>query len=423
MRVQIGFWAVVSLVIGSQIGSGIFMLPSSLARFGGLGTVSWLIAGMGAIFLALVFSMLCKKVPKTGGPHAYVQKAFGTSFSFFTAWTYWVISWVSSIAVVISAVGYISSLVGGLSWMQSFTLEMIIIFSFMAINLYGLEASGKTELIFTVLKVVPLLMLPIACIPVFNASHFTPLNPSDMPTLSALNAALLLTFWGFIGVECATTPAGSVKDPQKTIPRAIILGTITVAFIYFVSSTAIMGVIEPSALQKSEAPFADVAKILFGGNWDKIFAGIAVIVCLGTLNAWVLTSGQIALGAAKDHLFPKIFLKQNRFEAPVFAIAISCFGIIPFLFLSMSDTLGGQLEIIIDVSVTAFLFVYIICIISYIKILKEDGELTLSRLFLGLGAIIFCLWAMAGAELYMLGLSFLIILSGVPVYFYQKKHF
>lgn len=422
MSVKIGFWAVVSLVIGSQIGSGIFMLPSSLAKFGAIGTISWIISGAGAIFLALVFSTLCRKIPKTGGPHNYVEEAFGRKFAFYTAWTYWVISWISSIAVVIAAVGYISNLFGGLGFLERLLLEIFILLSFMSINLYGLEASGKTELFFTILKIVPLLVLPLFCISSFEISHFIPVNPSGMNTFSALNAALLLTFWGFIGVECATTPAGSVYNPQKTIPRAIIIGTSVVAFIYFVSSTAIMGVVDPVVLSKSQAPFADVAKILFGGNWDKVFAVVAAIVCLGTLNAWILTSGQIALGAAKDNLFPKIFLKQNKFEAPVAAIAISCIGIIPFLFFSMSDDLSTQLEIIIDVSVTAFLYVYIICILAYLKILYKSKEITIINIFLGICSIVFCLLAMAGAELYMIFLSSVVVLSGVPVYFYNKKN-
>ena len=107
---KIGFWAVFALVTGSQIGSGILMLPVSLAPYGMYSLIGWGVSGLGAILLALVFANLCSRYPRTGGPHAYVQEAFGNVAGFFTGWTYWLISWVSTPIVLTASVGYLSPL-------------------------------------------------------------------------------------------------------------------------------------------------------------------------------------------------------------------------------------------------------------------------------------------------------------------------
>ena len=104
---KIGFWTVLSIVFGSQIGSGIFILPSTLASYGNFGLYGWCSAGLGAILLAIVFAELCSRFPKTGGPYAYVKIAFGTKSGFFVGWAYWLVSWVSNTVLVISSISYL----------------------------------------------------------------------------------------------------------------------------------------------------------------------------------------------------------------------------------------------------------------------------------------------------------------------------
>lgn len=115
---------------------------------------------------------------------------------------------------------------------------------------------------------------------------------------------------GFIGLESATTPAGAVENPSKTIPRAIVLGTLTVALIYILNSLGIMGVVPSTQLMNSHAPYVDAAQVIFGGNWHLLISLLASIVCIGTLNAWMLTSSQIAFGLAQDGLFCQKCLKN-----------------------------------------------------------------------------------------------------------------
>lgn len=426
MRAQrkIGFWSVTSLVAGSQIGSGIFLLPAGLAVFGAAGLSSWLITATGAILLALVFARLCASLPKTGGPHCYIEHAFGKKLGFFSAWTYWVISWMSTPLVVISVVSYLTPLWGNLDPMVNLALEIAILVSITGLNLLGVQSAGRMEFIFTILKLLPLLLVPIAGLFMINFDHFVPFNPTENSTFNTLNAAALLTLWGFIGLESATTPADSVDNPAKTIPKAIIMGTLIVAFVYIMSTFVVMGVVPREVLIKSSAPFADAASIIFGGNWHLVISVAASIVCLGTLNAWILTSGQIALGAAQDNHLPSLFKIKNSQGAPIWGLIISSLGNIPILILTLDKDLIKQINTIIDISVTAFLFVYGLSVLSYLKLFWKNQKLNSINWFelcIGFGGLIFCLWTLWSSGTKMVGFALLIPLSGVPLYFWKTR--
>src|SRR5262249_124114 len=158
---------------------------------------------------------------------------------FFVAWTYWIICWLSTPVVVISVVSYLAPVLGHVHPWVNFLLELCILTSITGLNLLGVRSAGRIELIFTSLKLLPLLFVSICGLFAFHPSHFVPFNPTSESTISVMNAAALLTLWGFIGVETATTPAESVKRPKRTIPRAVIAGTFLVASVYIFSSVVI----------------------------------------------------------------------------------------------------------------------------------------------------------------------------------------
>ena len=252
MAKKLNFRSVVALVIGSQIGSGIFLLPTSLAPFGPISLLGWLLSGMGALLLALVFSQLSMHTSQGGGPHVYIERAFGRKAAFFTAWTYWLISWASSIAVIVAAIGYLSPIIGISGPVLTLSLELIIITVITGINIKSASLAGSCEIFLSFLKCAPLILIPIAGFFFLKAEYFEPIP--GVPFVSSLNTTTLLTFWGFIGVETATTAAGIVENPTKTIPKAVLLGTIVVAAIYFLNSFAVMGVVPPDVLATSQAP-------------------------------------------------------------------------------------------------------------------------------------------------------------------------
>ncbi len=424
MTRKLGFWPVFALVTGSQIGSGVFMLPASLAPYGKLSFLGWLISGVGAVMLALVFAQLCARIPKTGGPHAYVQAAFGPTAAFFTGWTYWVISWVSTTAVVIASIGYLTPIIGVHSAFTGFILQTTLLISIMFLNLRGVKTAGTVEFFLTNLKLIPLIILPVIALFYFDASNLN-YSPDIMQEnfSSNMGRVVLLTLWGFIGVESATTPAGAIENPRKTIPRALVFGTLTVALIYALNSLGVMGVVPSTQLANSQAPYAEATSAIFGGSWHKLISLLASIICIGTLNAWMLTSGQISLGLAQDGFMPAMFKKSNKYGAPLYSLLFSSLGIIPLLIFTLNDNLAAQINTIIDISVTAFLFVYLISILSLIKILlkKEERSLHIVQWIYVGGALLFCGWTISTVSLTILLIASLFIVSGVPIYIWQKR--
>ncbi|MFO1257712.1 MAG: amino acid permease [Gammaproteobacteria bacterium] len=424
MSRQIGFWSVFALVIGSQVGSGVFMLPASLAPFGIYSLAGWIVSAIGAVALATVFASLCARFPRTGGPHAYAEVAFGPSVAFFTGWTYWVISWVSSAAVIVASIGYLTPLIGSHSAGVTVGLEILLLLSITGINLKGVSTAGRMEFVLTLMKVIPLLVIPIAALFYFDASHLIVASEFQSLTVSEITAkAALLTLWGFIGLECATTPAGSVENPTKTIPRAIIAGTLCVSVLYFINSLGIMGLFPSTELMNAKAPYVDAAQKLFGGRWHLIVSAMASIVCIGTLNAWVLSSGQIALGLSQDGYLPKFFGIRNQSDAPAYSLMISAIGIIPLLILTANESLSRQITLIIDFSVTAFLYVYLLCAIGYLKIVVKQQTFLSLHSGLSIIAILFSGWVLYETSVQTLLIAALFTISGVPLFLKYKRYF
>ncbi len=424
MSKKIGFWSVFALVTGSQIGTGVFMLPASLAPFGFYGLIGWIISAFGSIALSLVFAYLCSRFPQTGGPHVYVNKSFGPTMAFFTGWTYWVISWVSTTAVVVTSISYLNFFIGNCNSSIYLMLELLLLLAITLLNLRGVKAAGSIELLLAALKFAPLLIISLSSLYFFNPHNFTlstEVADSSMPRI--LGQVTLLTLWGFIGLETATTTAEAVENPSKTIPKAIIAGTSCVALLYLINSIGIMGLIEGSVLSASKAPYVDAAQVIFGGRWDLITSIIAALVCIGTLNAWVLTSGQIALGLSKDGLLPLFFTKKNKNEAPVWGLAISSLGIAPLLILTSNHNLATQVTSIIDFSVISFLFIYLICSLALLKLLITDKNFLSLPFIAGMTALIFCAWVIYETTFTTLLTSALFTFSGLPVYllWYRKK--
>lgn len=424
---KIGFLSLVSIVIGSQIGSGAFVLPSLLAPFKTVGLLGWVISVSGAISLALIFAELAAHLPKNGGPHVYVGTAFGRTASFYTAWLYWIISWASSSILLVTTVNYLEIITGPLPSTVKIFIESTAVFIITFINILGVKFAGIISTILTSLKVLPLIILPVIFLMFFDPSHFKislkeVANNSDL--LTTLSKTALLTFWGFIGVECATAPAESVKNPSKIIPRAITIGTVCVAIIYIVNTLSVIGVVGFNALEKTNAPYALVMGNIFPKYSDIAISVMAIIVCIGTLHAWTLTSGQIAYGAVSDGLFPKMFGKLNKAGAPVLALLITAFGMIPFFIIEEMDRWRSGLEKLLDMMVSIFVFIYMLCSIAYIMLIKKwykEKNKRIKSYILAQFAITFCIFVLYQDILSSCIVLAIFIILGVPV-FWKNRH-
>ena len=261
------------------------------------------------------------RTPQTGGPYAYARRAFGDFAGFWTAWGYWIAAWAGNAAIAAIFVSYASVFWPSLGTdnVLAFAVGLSVIWVLTLVNIAGVRESGIIQLVTTVLKFVPLLLIGLIGLFYMHSGNFTPFDPNHVCLVGhwhAISFAATLTLWAFLGLESATVPAEEVKDPERTLPRATMLGTIVTTALYVLATVAIMGVIPAATLADSNAPFADAAREIFGSSVlgispDKLVAAVAMISTFGALNGWILIQGRVPLAAAQDGLFPKAFAQVS----------------------------------------------------------------------------------------------------------------
>ena len=201
---------------------------------------------------------------------------------------------------------------------------------------------------------------------------------------------------GFVGIESATVPAGSAKNPAKNIGRATIFGTVLVAVIYILSSGVVMGMIPNAELQNTTAPFAEAAGIIFGPVGAVVIAIGAIISCLGALNGWILLQGQIAMAAAADGLFPfaSFFAKKNKNGVPANATVMTSILISLLLFGTTSPNLVKQFNYVIMLATSIALFMYFYVAVTSLVLAKvKIIKFTIMHAILSLITCIYAFWA------------------------------
>lgn len=422
LKQPMGLWALTALVTGNMIGSGVFLLPASLGAVGAISLCAWLLTGFGALCLAYLFMCLSRKSPMVGGPYAYVHAGAGRFLSFQTAYCYWLAICTGNAATALAGVGYAALLWPHLqSAYTACWTAIAVVWALTAINCLGVYLSGKIQLITTILKFFPLLLVAFFGWQWIHAHYYTAYWNITVPKQSDVHALFhgaTLTLWAFVGLESATIPADQVKEPGKNIPRATIIGTVIAVLIYSITSSVIMGMIPATSLQHSTHPFSDVASLMLG-YWGGGFVAIgAMIACFGSLNGWILLQGQIPMSAAQDQLFPRLFAKRNRYSSPAIGMFISSSFITALLLLTVHSKLVKQFETIILLAVLATLIPYFYTALSALIFRKKLIDHPQSKVFLFMAscAVIYTSWMMLSLNAYTLTLGALLLLSSIPVY-------
>ena len=251
------------------------------------------------------------------------------------------------------------------------------------------------------------------------------MNLSGESDLFAISAAVTLTLFAFLGIESATVPAGNVKNPKKTIPRATLIGTLITLVIYILTSVSIMGMIAPEELANSSAPLADAAFIIWGEN-GRIFIGLgAMISTFGALNGWILIQGQMPLVMAEDNMFPPIFKKLSKRDFPLFGMLISSLIITIIVLANQSKGLVEIFTMLILLGTFLTLITYLFSSMAEVLILiktKVGGwENKLIRAFiLSIPTFAFSLWAIYGSGMEIVFYGFIILMLGTPFYVWSK---
>lgn len=418
----LGFWMCVALVVGNSIGSGVFLLPASLAPYGLNSLVAWALTAAGALLLALVFAQLSRAYPHAGGPYAYVELAFGPLTAFIVAWGYWISIWVGNAAIATGAVSYLTPFVPSIATVPGVSAAVTLTFLWMltAVNCYGIKAAGWVQAVTTVLKLLPL--VAISVLGLFSVRSSTVAAAASIPlSVSATTAAATLTLWGVIGFESATVPANKVRDPGWTIPAATLVGTVLTVLVAMISCTTVLLLVPPATLSQSNAPFADLAAQFWGASAGKILAAFAAISAFGALNGWILLQGELPNVMAKNGVFPRVFARDSARQTPTFALLFSSGLVTMLILMNYQKSLVSIFTFMILLSTTACLVLYLLCSLALLR-LQWTGQLKASRTrtaplaIVGVVATLFSLWAIVGAgrEAVLWGAA--LLLAGAPLY-------
>ncbi|MBD9503923.1 amino acid permease [Pseudomonas sp. BGr12] len=426
---SMGFWSCTALVVGNMVGSGVFLLPSSLAAFGGLSLFGWLVSSTGAVILAFTFARLARLNPSAGGPYAYTRDGFGSFAGYLCAWTYWKAAWIGNAAIAVTLVGYLRVFIPALADPLLMVATAIgAIWLCTLINLRGITAFAVVQNCLTALKLIPLLLVGILGWFHFNPDYLTIPAPSELPNMGyaqAIATTAALTLWSFIGLESATVPADDVRDPKKTIPRATLFGTLAAAAVYILSITAVQGLMPPEVLAKSTSPFADAARILLGTWGYYLVAGGAVIACLGALNGWVLLQGQIPVAPARDGLFPESLGKLNKNGAPANGLLSSGLLVTALVMVDGHGELVEVFNVIILLGTMTGVVPYAFCTAALIQMLAVKPESFSPRsrpqvLAIGCLGFLYSLWALYGTGQQAIFWGFLVFMAGIPMYTWRQ---
>lgn len=411
----------VALVMGNMIGSGVFLLPASLAAFGGLSLAGWVVSAAGATCLAVVFARLARLVPAAGGPYAYTRMAFGDVPGFLVAWGYWISTWSTLAALAVAGVGYLDPFIPTIVRTPALAalLAISLVWVFIAVNIAGVRRAGQVQVLTTIVKILPLALVGIAGLFYFDPVAFGVSAAGPREIASSVTAVATLTLWAFLGLECATIPAGNIDNPERTIPRATVIGTLLAAVIYIVSTIGVMSLVPAGMLATSTAPFADAARVLFGNTAAGLVALGAAISCVGALNGWTLIVGQLPLAAARDGLFPKAFMRVSGNGMPVTGTVIA--GVLATALIASNYTRGlvDLFTFIILLATLATLIPYTFCALAAFRV----GNATMSqgmRVVAGF-AFLYSIWAIGGAGAETVYWGFLLLLAGLPVYVWVTR--
>ena len=322
---QFGLTAAMALIVGSIIGVGIFNLPTSLAGLGPITLVSMALTTVGALALALLFASLSRRLPADGGPYAYARVAFGNRLGFANAWSYWITAWAGNAAIAVGWVLYVEHFINkGQNKLVTVLLVLIGLWLPAAVNLSGVKNTGSVQVITTVIKFVAVAFIATVGLFYISSGNFTPWNVSGESAISAIGSGMAIALFSYLGVETAAVAAAKVRNPDRNIPRATVLGTIATAVVYMLSLTAVFGIVPTSKLANATAPFSDAINTMFGGTWAGNLMAIAVIISgLGALNGWTMICAEMPLAAADDGLFPERFKRMSNRGVPAFGIVAS----------------------------------------------------------------------------------------------------
>jgi len=344
-----------------MIGSGIFLLPATLASVGSLTVLGWIIGTLGALALALLFARLARRKPMAGGPATYAFDAFGPFWGSQSSLWYWAACLIGNVAIATAASSYLESFLGvTLRPALSAVFTVVLLWLVTVVNLVSPRFVGQVDGPLLVVGMVPLLLAVTVGWAAFDPAQFqASWNVSGEPLYKALPNSLALVFWAFTGLESASVAAAVVENPERNVPIATLAGVLIAAIIYIAASIVVFGLAPAAELANSNAPFALVAAKSLGHAAGPLVAICGGLKALGTLAGWVLMTAQVSRAAADHGLLPQMFARTRQGDTPVAGLIISGLLGTAAILLTIEPTLGKQFGVLAEASTLFALLTYL----------------------------------------------------------------
>jgi arginine:agmatine antiporter len=349
------------VVAGNMIGSGVFMLPATLATVGSLTVLGWIIGTVGALALALLFGKLAQRKPMAGGPATYAFDAFGPFAGSQASLWYWAACLIGNVAIALAASSYLAAFLGLTpSPLGSALFTVVLLWLVTIVNLVSPRFVGQVDGPLLVAGAIPLLIAITLGWSAFDARQFADSwNVSSEPLYYALPHSLALVFWAFTGLESASVAAAVVDNPERNVRIATIAGVLIAAVIYIAASVVIFGLAPAPELANSSAPFALAAAKALGPLAGPLVAVCGGLKALGTLAGWVLMTAQVSRAAADHGLLPQTIARTRAGDTPVAGLVIAGLLGTAIILLTIAPTLGKQFGYMAEASTLFALLTYL----------------------------------------------------------------
>lgn len=398
---KLGTWMTMALVVGGIIGAGIFMLPVALAPFGPNAIIGWIVSGVGVLCIAFALARL---VTSDGaGLQAYVERGFGPSAGFLVAWSFCFSQWAANAALAIAAASAVSRIDDSFASPTAIAALGVGLIVFLTlVNAAGARAMGRLAIITTLLKILPLIAAVVLV--AVNRGEGRALEPlAAMPfSLDNIAAAVALTLFALTGFENATAPVGKVRDPTRTIPRAMLFGLAFVALLYLLSSTAVLLVLPQDQAATSAAPFADALATRWGESAAILAALGMAISAFGCLNGGIMVAGELSYSMALRGDLPKVLARTRGLNTPVVSQVVGSALAILLVVLNASKTTAGLFTFVVLLSTVGALVIYLVGSLAALRL--RPPPMAMLVILTGIGFSLFAFYG-AGLEANLWGLA------------------
>jgi APA family basic amino acid/polyamine antiporter len=370
LRKSLGVRELAASIVTITIGGGIFLLPAVAAE--ALGSAAWLAYVICAVVFALIvtcFAEAGSRVQLTGGPYAYVGEAFGPFWGYLTGVLVLLFCTIAHAAVAAGFTQVLAALYpsAGFGGEPQRTILLIVVFGFFtAINVLGVKQGARTVEIGTAAKLIPLLFIGLAGLFVMNSAN---LAWPGMPELGTLARTTMMMMFAFFGLESALVPSGEVRDPARTVPRAIFLGIGLVTIVYLSAQLSAQGILGAELATQKNAPLAAAAEKGFGGWAGQLLLWGAAISMVVHTSGMMLAVPRSVFALARDGFLPAPLARVNE-KTGVPTNAVIVYGIVVAAFAAT-----GTFNSLAIVANGGALLMYLFCVLAVLGLRRKNIRL------------------------------------------------